>query len=240
MSDTTVDPFLNGRIRVAQNRDGYRFSIDAILLAAAVRPRIDDTLVDLGTGCGIIPLILGCRYPKLRIHAVELQEALATLARDNVAANHMQDRIVVVRDDVRKMKIERYKGPWDWVISNPPFYPTGAGRINPNDQKASARHEIHLNLTDLLKSVRRMLRTGGRFVTIYPSERSATLLSQMCRSGIEPKWMRTIHSHSGDPAQLILVQGVMAGKAGLKVDRPLVLYEDDGAYTKELQAMMDG
>lgn len=238
MSDTTIDTFLNGRIQVAQIRDGYRFSIDAVLLAAAIQPQTDDTLVDLGTGCAIIPLILGYRYPRIRIHAIELQDALAALAKTNVTANHMQDRITVVQDDVRRLNIERFSGPWDWVISNPPFYPTGSGRINPNNQKASARHEIHLNLTDLLKSVRRLLRTGGRFVTIYPSERGATLLSQMSTMGIEPKWMRTIHSHSGASAKLILVKGVMAGKPGLEVDRPLVLYDDDGGYTDEVQAMM--
>lgn len=238
MSDITVNTFLNGRIQVAQNSSGYRFSIDAALLAAAVQPRADDTLVDLGTGCAIIPLILGYRYPQIRIHAIELQETLAALAKENVATNHMQDCIAVIQDDVRKLDMKRYNGPWDWVVSNPPFYPTGAGRLNPNDQRAAARHEIHLNLVDLLQSVRRMLRTGGRFATIYPSERSVALLSQMSALGIEPKWLRSIHSHAEEAARLVLVQGVMAGKPGLKVARPLILYDDGGSYTEEVKAMM--
>ena len=212
---TTIDTFLNGSIQVAQKSDGYRFSIDAVLLAAAINPQNGETLVDLGTGCAIIPLILGYRHPKIRIRAVERQEELVALAKVNVEANQLQDRITVTKEDVRKLRTDQSTGPWDWVISNPPFYPTGTGRINPNDQKESARHEIHLNLTELLKAVRRLLRTGGRFATIYPSERGVTLLSQMRAMGIEPKWLRTIHSHTEDAAKLILVKGVMAGKPGL-------------------------
>lgn len=234
----TTNAFLNGQIQIVQSRDGYRYSLDAVLLAAAVRPKAGDTIVDLGTGCAIIPLILAYRFKGIHVTAVELQGELAAMAVSNVAANHMQDRITVLKDDVRQLKIAQVGGPVDWVISNPPFYPSGSGRINPDDQKALARHEIHLNLAELLQSARRLLRTGGQFATIYPSERIATLLCKMSTAGIEPKWMQFIHSTITDAAKLVLVRGVMAGKPGLKVERPLVICQSDGSYTSEVQAMM--
>lgn len=238
MPQTTTDTFLNGRLQVAQHHDGYRFSLDAVLLAGAIQPKVGESIIDLGTGCAIIPLILGHRFPKIHIRAVEFQDELVQLARINVAANHMQEHITVMKEDVRRLDADMVSGPCDWVISNPPFYSADSGRINPNGQKAMARHETHLTLTDLLEAVRRLLRTGGRFATIYPSERAATLLSHMCAMGIEPKWLQTIHSRPKQAAKLILVKGMMAGKPGLKVDRPLVIYDNDGAYTDGVQAMM--
>lgn len=240
MSRESFGTFFNGRIQIAQTRNGYRYSLDAVLLASTIHPKAGESVIDLGTGCAIMPLILAYRYPKIQIQAVELQDELATLARTNVANNHFEDRIRVIKADVRQLKTDRVAGPKDWVISNPPFYPAGSGRINPNDQKAVARHEISLNLTELLQAVRRLLRTGGQFLTIYPSERTVALLSRMHAMGIEPKWMQSIHSRQGDAAKLILVKGVMAAKPGLKIDRPLVVYRSDGTYTEAVQAMMDG
>jgi tRNA1Val (adenine37-N6)-methyltransferase len=239
MPTTTSNGFLNHRLTVNQQSDGYRFSIDAVLLAASIQPKAGERLVDLGTGCAIIPLILVFRHPWIRFWAVELQDGLAELACTNVAANQMQDHITVVKADARQLKSERVGGAADWVISNPPFHAAGSGRLNPNDQKASARHELHLNLTDLLKAARRLLRTGGCFATIYPSERAVALLSHMHDMGIEPKWMRTVHSRPDEAARLTLVKGIMGGRPGLKVDKPLVVYQSDGEYTDEVQAMMD-
>ncbi len=238
MSFSTHDTFLNGSIQVTQPNTGYRYSIDAVLLAAAVQPKTGESVVDLGTGCAIISLILAYRYPDIRIWAVELQETLVALARSNVAANQFQDRIAVIKEDVRQLSAERVAGPVDWVVSNPPFYPAGSGRINPNDQKAMARHEICLDLVDLLKTARRLLRTGGQFAVIYPSERTVALLSQMRTMGIEPKWMQTVQSTQEDSAKLVMVKGVMAGNPGLKMEPPLVIYQSDGTYTEAVRAIM--
>ncbi len=238
MSFSTHDTFFNGSIQVTQPKDGYRFSLDAVLLAAAVQPKTGETVVDLGTGCAIISLILAYRYPQICIWAVELQEALVAFARSNVAANQFQDRIAVIKEDVRQLSADRVAGPVDWVVCNPPFYPVGSGRINPNDQKAMARHEISLDLVDLLKTVRRLLRTGGQFAIIYPSERTVALLCQMRTMGIEPKWMQTVQSTQDDSAKWVMVKGVMSGNPGLKVDRPQIIYRSDGTYTEAVQAMM--
>jgi tRNA1Val (adenine37-N6)-methyltransferase len=239
MSQNTTDTFFDGALSVMQSRAGYRFSIDAILLASALQPKAGQTVVDLGTGCGIIPLILSFRHPDIRLYGVEMQSDLVELARANVAQNRMTDRIHVVPADVRQLKAGHVDGPVDFVVCNPPYHRAQSGRLNPNLQRAIARHEIHLNLEQLLLSVRRVLRTGGRFATIYPAERIVDLFSAMRGAGIEPKQMRAIHSRCPEGAKLILAQGVMRGNPGLTVDPPLVIYTADGNYTNEVQQMME-
>ena len=239
MTDKTTDAFLGGRLTVTQPRDGYRFSIDAVILAATLKLKTGQRIVDLGTGCGIIPLILAHRNPQVQIFGIEMQEALADFARINVDQNRMADRIHILQADIRKLKAEMIEGSADLVVSNPPYRCADSGRINPNLQRAIARHEIHLNLSQLLKTVRRVLRTGGRFATIYPAERIVDLFNKMHAMGLEPKQMRAIHSRRTQGAKLILAQGVMRGNPGLTIDPPLVIYHSDGSYTGEVQKIME-
>jgi tRNA1Val (adenine37-N6)-methyltransferase len=239
MLENTADTFFDGALSVMQSRTGYRFSIDAILLASAIEPKAGQTIVDLGTGCGIIPLILAYRHPDIRLFGVEMQTDLVELARTNAAQNRMTDRIHIVSADVRQLTTGQVDGPVDLVICNPPYHSIQSGRLNPNLQRAIARHEIHLNLEQLLTSVRRILRTGGRFATIFPAERIVDLFSEMRCAGIEPKQMRAVHTRRPEGAKLILAQGVMRGKPGISVDPALVIYAADGTYTDEVQQMME-
>ncbi len=238
-SGITTDTFFNGRVQVVQASQGYRFSIDAILLAAAVQPKPGERLLDLGTGCGIIPLILAFRNPAVRIHGVEVQADLVKLAQMNVAGNHMHKQITILQTDMRLLTAKALGGPMDWVVSNPPYRRPNSGRINPNAQRALARHEIKLNLIELLQTVRRMLRTGGGFMVIYPGERVADLFFEMRSAGIEPKRLRCIHSNSEAGAKLVLVKGVTGARPGLSIEEPLVLYNKDGSYTRAVQTMMN-
>jgi tRNA1Val (adenine37-N6)-methyltransferase len=239
MIENTTDTFFGGALSVMQSRTGYRFSIDAILLASAIEPKAGQTIVDLGTGCGIIPLILAYRHPDIRLFGVEMQTDLVELARTNAAQNRMTDRIHIVSADVRQLTTGQVDGPVDLVICNPPYHSIQSGRLNPNLQRAIARHEIHLNLGQLLTSVRRILRTGGRLATIFPAERIVDLFSEMRNAGIEPKQMRAVHTRRPEGAKLILAQGVMRGKPGISVDPALVIYAADGTYTDEVQQMME-
>ncbi|RJQ70931.1 MAG: tRNA1(Val) (adenine(37)-N6)-methyltransferase [Desulfobacteraceae bacterium] len=238
MAELTRDTFFDGRLIVTQPRDGYRFSIDAILLAAAVAPQRGNSILDLGTGSGIIPLILALRHPDVHISAVEIQPELAGIAVRNVDENQSRLQITVVHADMRSLPNNEIKGPFDWVISNPPYRSPHSGRINPNRQRALARHEITIDLPEVLACAKRMLRTGGQFGTIYPAERAIELADQMRRADIEPKQIRTVHSHSGQDARLVLVQGIKGGRAGLRIAAPLVVYQPGGDYTEAVQAMM--
>ena len=239
MNSYTTDTFFNGRLRVKQNRTGYRFSIDAVLLACQAAPEPGDRVIDLGTGCGIIALIMAYRQPDITLYAVEVQEELAQLAVSNVKDNHLQDRITVLGVDMKMIKPDMTAGPVDLVVCNPPYRRPGSGRINPDNQRAVARHELRANLQDVIGSARRILKTAGRFVTIYTAERTADILCQMRSDGIEPKFMRTIHSAPRSEAKLILIEGIKGGNPGLKIAPPLIVYNENGDYTDEVQRMFE-
>ena len=239
MASYSTDTFFNGRIQIKQSRDGYRFSIDAILLAYQAAPHADDRVLDLGTGCGIIALIMAFRNPGIQVYAVELQDELVQLALSNVKGNHLQDRIAVLGADMKKIKPELVKGPVDLVVCNPPFRRPGSGRINPDGQRAVARHELKANLQDVIGTARRMLKTAGRLVTIYTADRTADILHQMRVDRIEPKHFRTIHSHFGSDAKLVLIEGLKGGNPGLKIASPLIIYDENGEYTDEVQRMFE-
>ena len=237
--DETEDTFFNGRIRVFQHREGYRFSIDAVLLAAFSSPKPTDHIVDLGTGCGIIPLIIGSRYPETRIVGVEIQPDLASLARRNVEINGFQERITIIQDDMRSLSTKAVSGPVNLVISNPPYRKSRSGRINPHSQRAAARHEILVTLPDMTAAISRLLDISGRFAVIYPADRITDLLAHLRSAGLEPKRIQTVHSHIHDPARLVLVSGSKGGRPGAAVLEPLVIFQPDGSYSENVRVMFD-
>jgi tRNA1(Val) A37 N6-methylase TrmN6 len=234
----TGDTFFDGRLRVAQRLRGYRFSIDAVLLAHFVQPRPEQTVIDLGTGCGIIPLILVFRHPRIRVWGIEIQPELAGLAADNIRANHMAENICILQADMRTITPEVSDGAVDVVCSNPPYHRGRSGRLNPDGQRAVARHEIAITLPALLQASRRVLKTGGRFVTIYPVERTAELIGHMRSMHLEPKRLRPVHSTGQTDARRVLVEGRAGGRPGLTIAPPLIVYGQDGAYSEEVQRML--
>ena len=181
--------------------------------------------------------MLAFRHPQVKIYGIEIQEQLAQLARDNVTANRMEDRIEICCKDMRRLKPQALSGPVDLAVSNPPYRKKDSGRINPDRQKAIAMHEIKNTLLDVAEAARRVLRTAGRLVIIYPAERMTDVLVQFRSSGIEPKRMRMIHSSSADEAKLFVIEGVKGGRAGVKIGSPLHIYDADGSYTSEVAKM---
>ncbi len=234
----TEDAFFNGIIKVLQHREGYRFSIDAVLLAAFSDPGAEDRIVDLGTGCGIIPLILGYRHPAVSITGIEVQPELAALAAQNVEANGMKDRVTIICGDMKLLSIQAVSGPVDLVISNPPYRKSRSGRVNPHPQRALARHEILATLQDVAAAAARLLGIGGGFAIVYPAERITDLLTNLRSTGIEPKHIQTVHAKDHDPARLVLVSGIKGGRPGATVHEPLVIYQPNGTYTETVQAML--
>lgn len=237
MSELTTDTFFNGQVSVRQNRNGYRFSIDAVILAwhAGLYPAT--AILDLGTGCGIIPLILAARKPNAGIWGVEVQESLAGIAETNAGENGFGDRIGILHKDMKDLKRSDIPSPVNLVVSNPPYRKARSGRVNPNRQRALARHEILAELSDVLDAAWRVLELSGKCLVIYPAERICDILTQMRRFRLEPKYLRMIHSRAGENAKLVMVEGVKGGRPGTKTGPPLIVYKDDGAYTDEIDRM---
>jgi tRNA1Val (adenine37-N6)-methyltransferase len=238
MAAVSADTFLDGRLRVSQFRDGYRFSIDAVILADHIRPRPGETVLDLGAGCGIVALILAYRHTATTLVGVEIQTELADLARINVRANGLQARIRILCADMKGLEPAHLSGPVDWVVSNPPYRKSDSGRLNPYPQRAIARHEIKVTLPDVIAAARRVLRTGGKFVIVYTAERMSEALNRMQAAGIEPKFCRMIHSGSTTNAKLVLVEGHKGARPGMVVAPPLFVYRKNGTFTAEIERML--
>jgi len=235
----TLDPFLDGQLNVRQSRTGYRFSIDPLILAFHAAPNQPGArILDLGTGCGIMPLVMAFRNPDIRIVGVEIQPELAALACCNVEANGFQGRISIIEGDMLRLHAEELGPPMDMVITNPPYRKPHSGRVNPQSQRALARHEITVALEGLLKTMRRFLKTGGCGWIVYPAERLAELMAGMQAHHLEPKYLRLIHSRCDAEAKRCLLKVVKAARSGLAIAPPLVLYDETDAYTTEVAAML--
>ncbi len=235
--ELTIDTFYNKGLIVKQFRFGYRYSIDAVLLSNYITVQPRDKIVDLGTGCGILPLLIACRHSTGRLYGIEIQPKLYELARQNVRANSLEDRIKIVREDLRCLSTRSVDGTADIVLTNPPYYKKDSGRLNPLEQRAIARHEIRATIADVIGAANRLLKNTGRFFAIYSTERTADLLEQMRANQLEPKHLRFIHPFLDKPAKLFLVEGVKGGRPGLKVAPPLIIYTSGHDYTREVAVM---
>ena len=238
MSQHTADSFYDGRIRVYQNRDGYRFSLDPILLAHHVNPKPGDHVVDLGTGCGILPLLLAYRNPEITCHAVEIQKSLFDVACKNIRANGFEDRIGLFNRNMEEVGQDDIGGACDIIVTNPPYRRPETGRCNPSNEKAVARFETCIDLAGWTRTARRLLRTGGRLFVIYPAERLSELFHQLMETGFAPKVLRMVHSFPDGPAQLVIVESIARGGNGLTTRPPLYLYEkEEKNHTEEVMRM---
>jgi tRNA1Val (adenine37-N6)-methyltransferase len=240
MYNLTLDTIFEGRLQLAQPREGYRFSVDAVLLAHFAGPLSSETVLDLGAGCGVIALILASRFRDIIVHGVEVQADLAEIARRNVRGNGLEGRVKVHAVDMRQAVPALTSGPVDLVVCNPPFHPVASGRLNPDSQRAVARHELKVTLSELLDTASRMLRSGGRFAAIYPVGRKAEMLMELQRAGLPPRTLRMVYPKAGGVAKLFLVEGVKNSGATLEVPPPLVIYDKSGVHTEEVAAMFLG
>ena len=227
----TVDSFKDGRLRIIQSKTGYRFSIDAVLLSDFANIKKHDTVVDLGTGCGVIPLSLLISKPVRHVYCVEIQPELASQAVRNAKLNKLHNKMSVILGDMRNLPLPASSA--DVVVCNPPYRRKESGRINPDNQRAIARHEIHASLIDIISASKYLLRTKGRLSTIYPAERLTDLIDELRKAGFEPKKLRVIHPDLSAGAKLVLMEAWLGGKNGLTILPPLL---GQGDYSIENQA----
>ena len=233
-------------IKIYQSKNGYRFSVDALLLYSFVNLPVVRKIADLGAGSGIIGLLLAKKYPRARVTLLELQKGLVQLAERNVKLNHLEERVMVMEYDIRSMcgkgPAERAVagGHYDVVVANPPFRRPKTGRISPEMEKAIARHEIAMTLPDLLSAARYLLRPKGRLFLIHHPGRLAELIASLTETGMEMKRIRFVHSDAFSEAKMLLVETVKDGRAGLKVERPLLLYGEDKHYSDEVRELCSG
>jgi tRNA1(Val) A37 N6-methylase TrmN6 len=238
--DETLGELFGGRLRILQKKKGYRFSIDAVLLAHFARLKRGERAIDLGAGSAVISIILALRFPRSgRISGLELQGQLADMANRSVALNRLEERVEILQGDIRNLPSSLEGKSFDVAVFNPPYRRAGSGRINPNEERALARHEIRGAAADFLKASDRLLKDGGRVYLIYPAKRMVEILHRMRVLGLEPKKMRIAYSRASSEGDFVLVEGLKGGGEEVKILPPLFIYGEEGGYSREVQGIFN-
>lgn len=221
------------QLKISQPKKGYRFSLDSLILAAHIQPKGNETVMDLGCGCGIISLILARRYPDLKITGIELQEELYDFAWKNILANGFEKNIRVLREDIRTFQWSRINIGVDIVVSNPPYKKLGTGRVNPDPQRALARHETALSIDALVECSSRLISDQGLFFVIFPFDRLPDLSMALTRHQFYPELIRPIHTKPGTIARRVIVRAVKTHRTPCSLSSPLFIYTPENNFTKE-------
>jgi tRNA1Val (adenine37-N6)-methyltransferase len=233
----TCDALFGGKLIFYQHQAGYRFSLDAVLLAGLAGVGREERVFDLGTGCGVVPIILAYRGLARRLTGLELQPELVEVAQMNVVVNGLGKSVQILELDFREVTEHFEPGVADVVVSNPPYRRLDSGRINPNRQRAVARHELTGSVQDVFLAGKYLLRDGGRLVLIYPAARMAHLFETARDCGFSAKRLMLIYSTQTSAARLLVLECRKAGGEELLVEQPLTIYQADGSYTEAVQSL---
>ena len=231
----TRDAFYKGRIAVRQKKNGYRFALDAPLLADFIRVKKGERLLELGTGSGIIALLLG-RRPFARLTALEIQPSLTALARRNIRLNGLSGRVSIVRADLRRYRPGRR---FDVVFSNPPYIRKGTGFLSSTPEKSIAKHEIKCDILDVMQTAARCLKPGGRAYFVYPARRADDFAAAAAANGLFVRRRRFVLPRPGEPAGLFLAE-CRHERGPLRTAAPLVLRDAEDRETPEAKRVFEG
>ncbi len=223
---------VNEQLRLIQKKQGLTFGTDAYLLAAYIRPMPNGRAIDLGSGTGILPLLLAAKNKIKTIDAVEIQPVFAELIERNAALNGFEDRIRAIPADVRELTAAELGGEADLVLSNPPYMRCDSGKRNERDEKYIARHEVCGGIEDFCAAAGRLLRYGGRFVSVWRPDRLIDLTEALRRAGLEPKRMTLVHADAESEPCMVLTEAVKGASPSLRISRPLLLYEPQASNEK--------
>lgn len=230
-----VDDLQRKGYRVIQNPDWFCFGVDAVLLADFARAKKGEKCLDLGTGTGIIPILMAARYEEAEaFRGLEIQEKVAEMAGRSVALNHLQDKMEIACGDIKEASKLLGKAKFDVVTCNPPYMDDKKGLKNPSEPMAIARHEVLCTFEDVAREAASCLRPGGRFYMIHRPRRLMDLLETLRRYKLEPKRMRFVHPYVDKEASMVLVEAHRGGGVLMRLEPPLVIYREPGVYTDEI------
>lgn len=238
MKPETIDSILSGALTVVQPRDGYRFSIDSILLGRFVRGRGRDRVLELGAGCGVISVMIAALWHPREVVAIEIQPDLAAIAARNAALNRL-DSIRVINADLRARRIDGLApASCDLVVANPPYRALCSGRESPNLGRRIARDESAATLAEFVAVAKRFAANGAKAAFVFDASRSAELLRCLAANSLEPKRIRFVHPRADAPATTILVEARKGGGVETAIEPPLMLYDRPGVYSDEARELM--
>ena len=230
----TLDDLQANGYKIIQSSKHFKFSIDAVLLAHFTSFKKNDVIMDMCSCTGVVALLVCAHNSLQRIDCVEIQQELYNMCMRSVAYNNLQHIIkpynMDLRDAPKKMGFEEY----DAILCNPPYLPASAGKNSLSEEKQIARFEIFGNLNDIILSCSKLLKNGGKLILSHRAERLADIIYLMREHNIEPKRSQFVHSRANHAAKLLLIEGIKNAKANMKIEKPLIVYNEDGKYTEEI------
>lgn len=221
--------------KIIQNSEGFCFGIDSVLLSDFAKDiRNNSRVMDLGTGTGILCILLSGKTNLKEIYGIEIQEEVANMAKRSVELNSLQDKIKIINENILNLENVFEKGSFDAIVTNPPYKKINTGLQNESEKKLISRHELTANLEDFIKVSKDMLKDKGEFYMVHRPERLVDIIYLMRKYKIEPKQIRFVAPKPSKEPNLVLIKGVKNAKEFLKFDNILYVYNEDGSYTSEL------
>ena len=229
-----LDDLHRNGFQIIQNKDKFCFGMDAVLLSGFAKVKEGEKVLDIGTGTGIIPILLAAKTPGQHFTGLEIQPESADMARRSVALNHLEEKISIVEGDVREADQLFSAASFDVITSNPPYMTGSHGLVNPDMPKAIARHEICCTLEDLVSQTEKLLRPGGRFFMVHRPFRLAEIMTVLTAHHLEPKRMRLVYPFVDKEPNMVLLECIRGGKPRITVEKPLIVYKEPGVYQDEI------
>ena len=232
--DERIDDLQRNGYRIIQKKKGFCFGMDAVLLSGFAQVKEGEVAVDLGTGTGIIPILLEAKTKGKHFTGLEIQEEVAEMAGRSVRLNQLENRVDIVRGDIKEASRLFGKASFDVVTSNPPYMNDNHGLKNPELPKAIARHEVFCTLDDVCREASLLLKSGGRFYMVHRPHRLAEIITALKTYKLEPKRMKLVHPFVDKEANMVLIEAVRGGRSMMKVEAPIIVYREPGVYTQEI------
>lgn len=220
--------------KIIQNPEVFCFGIDAVLLADFAKAKKRSSVLDIGTGTGVIPILMEARYENGNYVGIDIQKDMVDMARRSVAINNLEDKIQIVHLDVNKIRGKYGANCFDIVTTNPPYIKGKSGLISENTSKMIARHEITCSLEDIIQNAAYVLKEKGTIYMVHRPHRLADIIELMRKYRLEPKRMRMIHPKPNKAPTMVLIEGIKYAKSELIVEAPLYVYDHHGKYTDEI------
>lgn len=234
LPDERLDDLHRNGYKIIQNSNKFCFGMDAVLLAGFANVKEKDKVLDLGTGTGIIPILLEGRNKGGHFTGLEIQEESADMARRSVKGNSLEEKIDIVTGDIKEASKIFGAASFDVVTSNPPYMNHNHGLVNPNQPKAIARHELLCSLEDVIREASKVLKQNGRFIMVHRPFRLAEIIEVMKRYKLEPKRMKFVHPYINKEPNMVLIEALKGGNPMVKIEAPLIVYKEENVYTDEI------
>lgn len=229
-----IDDLQRDGLKIIQNKEKFCFGIDAVLLSDFSKVKRDEIVLDIGTGTGIIPILLSAKTRGRHFTGLEIQQESADMANRSVTLNGLENRIEIVNGDIKDSLKFFKRESFDVITSNPPYMIESAGEGNEDNEKAIARHEILCTLDDVIKEGAKLLKVSGRFYMVHRPFRLVEIFETFRKYNLEPKTMRMVHPYVDKEPNMVLIEAIKGARSRLKVLSPLIVYSDKGEYTQEI------